>query len=244
MNRYILAAVAAIFLVVVSYVVNFYLFLGYDLSQSTNVWAQFGGFFGGVLNPVLSFLALILLIKSLSLQNEANISLRKELKNNEKTERVKSFESLFFNMISYQKELFESFAIEISVEGAGFVLTKVKAVLYIEEKVECLRDNGAEVINISEYLDEVDADDQMFGICRAFYIAVMMVADKLKESDGFSVFDRKSYLLSLINFTDFSQLRLVIMCIQFMDYESVKYLRSCSEFREVIEEAGLKLDLY
>lgn len=244
MNRYVLAAVAAIFLVVVSYAVNFYLFLGYDLSQNTNVWAQFGDFFGGVLNPILSFLALVLLIKSLSLQNEANISLRKELKNNEKTERVKSFESLFFNMISYQKELFESFAIETSVGGVSFVLTKVKAVLYIEEKVECLRDNGAEVINVNEYLDDVDADDQIFGICRAFYITVMMVADKLKDSDGFSVFDRKSYLLSLINFIDFSQLRLVVMCIQFMDYESVKYLRSCSEFREVIEEAGLKLDLY
>ena len=82
LNKYIIAAAVTIALVVASYVIHFYIFLGYDLSQDTSVWAQFGDFFGGVLNPMLNFLALVLLIKSLSLQNAANASLRKELENN------------------------------------------------------------------------------------------------------------------------------------------------------------------
>lgn len=79
LNKYIISAAAIIALVVASYVINFYFLLGYGVSQETSTWAEFGDFFGGVLNPVLSFLALVLLIKSLSLQNEANASLRKEL---------------------------------------------------------------------------------------------------------------------------------------------------------------------
>lgn len=243
LNKYIISAAAIIALVVASYVINFYFLLGYGVSQETSTWAEFGDFFGGVLNPVLSFLALVLLIKSLSLQNEANASLRKELNNNEKTEKLKSFESLFFNMISFQKELFDSFSVEV-VDGETNTLNKVKAVIYIENEVEKMRSSGCEKVDISQYIDDLDADDQIFGLCRAFYIVVMMVSEKLKDSDGFSTDDRKSHIRTLVNFTDFSQLRLVIICIQFMEYESVKYMRESSEFREVIEEVGLGFNLY
>lgn len=244
-NKYIISAAAIIALVVASYVINFYFLLGYGVSKETSAWAEFGDFLGGVLNPILSFLALALLIKSLSLQNEANANLRKELNNNERTEKLKSFESLFFNMISFQKELFDSFVVDIIDDGGEVnTLRKVKAVIYIENKVENMRNSGCEKADISQYIDSLDADDQIFGLCRAFYIVVMMVSEKLKNSDGFSTNDRKSHIRTLVNFTDFSQLRLVIICIQFMEYESVKYMRESSEFREVIEEVGLGFNLY
>ena len=244
-NKYIISAAAFIVLIFAAYVINFYFLIGYDVSQKTSVWAEFGDFFGGVLNPILSFLALILLIKSLSLQNEANGNLRKELNNNEKTEKLKSFEYLFFNMISFQKEIFESFSMEvIDADGGINTLNKVKAVIYIENEVEKMRDSDCEKVDVSQYVDSLDDDDQIFGLCRAFYIVVMMVSEKLKDSDGFSADDRKSHIRTLVNFTDFSQLRLVIICIQFMEYESVKYMKESSEFREVIEEVGLSFDLY
>lgn len=244
-NKYIIAAAVTIFLVIASYVVNFYFFLGYGVSQETSAWAEFGDFFGGILNPILSFVALVLLIKSLSLQNEANTSLRKELSNNERTEKLKSFESLFFNMISFQKELFDSFSIEVfNVQGESNQLNKVKAVIHIEDEIERIRASGGTESDVISFLDQIDSDDQIFGLCRAFYIVVMMVSEKLKDSEGFSVSDRKSHIRTLVNFTDFSQIRLVIICIQFMKYESVKYMRDSSEFREVIEEVGLGFNLY
>ena len=148
-------------------------------------------------------------------------------------------------MINFQKELFESFSIEVFGEnGETNTLYKVRAVIHIEGEIERMRDSGVGKTVVNEYIDDIDVDDQIFGLCRAFYIAVMMVSEKLKDSGGFSVFDRKSHILTLVNFTDFSQLRLVIICIQFMDYESVKYLRESSEFREVIEEVGLVFNFY
>lgn len=244
-NKYIIAAAVTIALVVASYVINFYFFLGYSVSQKTSVWAEFGDFVGGVLNPILSFLALVLLIKSLSLQNEANANLRKELNNNQRTEKLKSFESLFFNMISFQKEIFDLFSIQVcGKNGEINIFNKVKAVIHIEGEIERMRASSAEEVDVNEYIDGIDADDQIFGLCRAFYIVVMMISEKLKDSDGFSVTDRKSHIRTLVNFTDFSQLRLVIICIQFMEYESVKYMRESSEFREVVEEVGLGFNLY
>ena len=59
--------------------IYFYTFNG-ELSASHERWGTFGDFFGGVLNPTLSFLALIALLLTLSLQGkQAEISL-KELK--------------------------------------------------------------------------------------------------------------------------------------------------------------------
>lgn len=245
LNKYIAAAAIMIAFIVSSYVINFYFLLEYGVSDETSAWAEFGDFVGGLLNPILSFLALVLLIKSLTLQNEANANLRKELHNNERTEKLKSFESLFFNMISFQKELFDSFSVEVDGEGVEKKnLKKVKAVIYVEGEVGKMRASGAEDIVMLEYIDSIDTDDQIFGICRAFYIVVMTISEKLKDSEGFSSSDRKSHIRTLVNFTDFSQLRLVIICIQFMDYESVKYMRDNSDFIEVIEEVGLGLDLY
>mgnify|MGYP001149450476 CR=1 FL=1 len=114
----------------------------------------------------------------------------------------------------------------------------------MEDEIERVRASGAEADVVIEYIDRIDVDDQIFGLCRAFYIVVLMISEKLKDSDGFSVVDRKSHIRTLVNFTDFSQLRLVILCIQFMEYESVKYMRGNSEFREVIEEVGLGFGLY
>ncbi|MCX9469358.1 hypothetical protein IG522_17955, partial [Vibrio cholerae] len=107
-NRYISIAIASMLVVFGSYVVNFYYKLGYGLSDDVAVWAQLGDYAGGLLNPILSFISLVLLIKSLTLQNEANLDLRKELKINEKTEKLRSFETHFFNMLNSQKVSFDS----------------------------------------------------------------------------------------------------------------------------------------
>jgi len=101
-NKYIIAAAIAITFVVLSYIYNFYCVLSYSISNDTAVWGQLGDYTGGLLNPILSFITLVLLIKSLSLQNEANLALRKELKNNEKTAKLRLFETQFFNMLNAQ----------------------------------------------------------------------------------------------------------------------------------------------
>lgn len=243
-NRYIIAATLFILVVFASYFINFYVVLGYRVSDDSAIWGQLGDYAGGMLNPLLSFIAIVLLIKSLTLQNEANISLRTELQNSEKTEKLRSFEALFFNMINSQKDLFESFIIESLTEEGEIQLIGVKAVMKIEDEIEKIRDRGGSDEDVREYLDNIDKSDQIFGLSRAFYIMVMMVTEKLSDSESFSAEDRKAHFLTLVNFTDFAQLRLIMICIQFMSFESTKYLRSSIEFKAVIEELRLGYELY
>ncbi len=243
-SKYIIAAVILIVAVLTAYFVNFYFIHEQSVSDDSAAWSSFGDYVGGVLGPFLSFLSIVLLIKSLNLQNEANETLKVELKNSEKTEKLRSFESLFFNMIESQKKLFDSFRVELDTEKGPVVFADIEAVLAVEEVVERVRDNEGDDQKVKDFLDEVDKNDQLFGLVRTFYVIVMMINEKLSDSEGFSPEDRKSHFKTLVNFTSFAQIRLVMICVQFMDFESTRYLRSSSEFREVMDEIGICFELY
>jgi len=263
-NRYSIAAAAVIFLVILSYFINFFVLRGYGVSGDPAIWGQLGDYLGGVLNPILSFISIILLIKSLTLQYEANQSLRDELKNSEKTEKMRSFEILFFNMISAQKSLFESFEIENGANtdsdklffmkktrslwsdfGKAQSLNKgVEGVFFIEDEIQRLRDNLHDDESIMQFLYDLDSKDQIYGVVRAFYILVKIITDKLSNAQGFEIEDRKEHLHALINFTDFAQLRLVLIAVQFMNFESAKYLKKHREFNDVLLEVGLLSEKY
>ena len=243
-NKYAVAAAIVIFFVFLSYIIKFYFMLDYGISDDTAVWAQLGDYTGGLLNPILSFITLILLIKSLTLQNEANISLKNELKNSQKTESIRSFESLFFNMLNAQKNLFDSFKIEFSQGGELIKKIGVEAVIEIEDNITSIKDAGGAGEDIYRFLEKIDSKEKIFGLTRAFYIMVKMISDKLSNEKGFNLEDRKSHLLTLINFTDFSQIRLIMISLQFMDYHSIEYLKKDMEFNDVLAEVGLSHDLY
>jgi len=69
-------------------------------------WGQFGDYVGGVLNPLLSFLALVAVLIAVVLQNKELQHSREELKRSsqaleEQSEslRIQNFENTFFQMI-------------------------------------------------------------------------------------------------------------------------------------------------
>lgn len=243
-NRYVIAALIAFFLVLASYFIKFYVLLGYDFSIKPEEWGQLGDYVGGMLNPIFGFISVVLLIKSLTLQNEANENLRDELKENKKTEKLRSFENLFFNMINSQKELFNSFEIEFISNGKSFKKNGVDAVIEIENRIEIIRSYSKNDGAVRRFLEYVDSTDKVFSVVRAFYIMAKMTSEKLSDNEGFSIQDRRAHFLALINFTDFSQLRLVIIGLQFMSYHSVTYLRGDNEFVSVLKEVGLSFDSY
>lgn len=241
--KYVSVAGVAIATVFGSYAFNFYFKLKYNISNDPAIWGQFGDYIGGILNPLLSFVSIFLLIKSLDIQSEANYTLRNELSNNEKIEKLRSFEALLFNIINSQKSLFESFVIFIPEHGNHSEIRGVQAVLKIEEFLK-YRDTELDDLAIREYLEEIDKNDHIFGIVRAFYVAIKIISDRLSDSEGFSLTQRELHYLTLINLTDFSQLRLIIICCQFLEYESVKYIRNKNEFSNILLNQGISFDLY
>ncbi|MDP5145259.1 hypothetical protein ORI98_02235 [Shewanella sp. ULN5] len=95
LNRYSIAAICLMVVVVTSYVFQFYFNLGYELSEQPSDWVDFGGFFNELVSPLLSFVSLVLLIQSLNPQNQANTELRAEVQLNHKNEQLRSFETYF-----------------------------------------------------------------------------------------------------------------------------------------------------
>ncbi len=243
-NRYVILAAALIFAAVLCYFGYFFLFLGYKLSTAPQEWALFGDYLGGVLNPLLSFVSLVLLIKSLNLQNKANKSLRRELETTKKTERFRSFESHFFNMLSSQKLHFDSFKIVFLNGDETEEFRSVEAVLELEEQVERLISMHEPFTSVSSFLDDADSHDQIYGCVRMFYIMVKMISDKLSDENGFNSDDRKSHYLTLINFTDFALLRLILMAVQFMESSPSRYIKSHKEFLSILSELELSCELY
>lgn len=240
-NRYVLAAAMLIAAVFLLYIFHFYISLGYEISNETEVWGQLGDYAGGLLNPLLSFISIVLLIKSLTLQNEANKGLREEVERARRTERLRSFETQLFNMINSQQSYFDRF--KVSLESGDGVVTYfgAEAVINIGDAVEALREKN---LTVNDYLEEIDSSDQIYSLTRIFQNIVKVIDERLCDSSGFTMEDRKSYYLTLINFTDFSLLNLIMIATQFMDYPSTTYLKSNAEFNSILRDVNLGYNLY
>ncbi|SOZ49326.1 conserved hypothetical protein [Cupriavidus taiwanensis] len=245
MIRYVVVAAISVLLTIAAYFIWFYVHLNQEISPKSSTWGEFGSYVGGVLGPVLSFISLFFLIKSLTLQNQANEALRNEAKEAEKSEQLKAFSAVFFHMIDSQKVLLEKLAIDHRLEDGSIVTkTGAAAIITIENEVKKLRSIGAEDEHIAEYITKIDSTDQIFGILRAFYVTTKMVSEKITDQRGFSTIERTDFFNTLLAFTDFAQLRLIIMGIQFTDSAAARYLRGNGELISVLRDAHLPLDLY
>lgn len=231
------------------YLGYFYFKLGYKISSDTAVWGALGDYFGGVLNPILSFISIILLISSLTLQREANIDLRKEIKTNEKSEKFRSFETHFFNMINSQNKSFDAFSlvfkkISLRRKVEGLKMHGVSAIMKIEDDVQDLMDSNFKKDKVVTYLELLDEEFDIYNIIRIFYVIVKITNDSLSDDNGFNEETRKKQLNLHLNFTDFSYLRLIMICMEFMDYPPLTYLIQNKEFNDVLFDVGLSYDGY
>lgn len=240
-SRYGVVAAAALLVTYLGYFFWFHIIHDNQLSQSTSDWALFGDFFGGVLGPIFAFISVVLLIESLLLQNEANRSLKNQLKNSELTEKSRAFEALFFGMINAQRDLFNEFDIHMDVKGSSIHRSRGEAVIMIEETIKILLENGQSKREITEFIKSIDSVDKIYGLLRSFYVISQLISDELSDSKGFAEDDRSARRKALINFTDFAQLRLILICIEYYDSTYARKLSSDAEVQSSFERVGLML---
>lgn len=224
---------------------HFHIKLNYPLSSKPSDWVDFSDYIGGTLGTTFSFLSFIFLLHSLKLQNIANKELHKETKVNRKNEKFRHFESHFFNLLEAQRSAFEKFKFQLyDDDGTINEYIGVEAVVAIENCIEEARDNGSDDAEIKEFLLIVDESEKIYNTMRIFNNMTKMISTKLSEENGFTYDDRKSQLETLITFTEFSQLRLVLISMQFMELPPARSLRNNNEFISLLTELGLNLDPY
>ncbi|CCN41195.1 conserved exported hypothetical protein [Vibrio nigripulchritudo FTn2] len=243
LNRYSIAAIALMVAVVAAYVFQFYFNLGYEISDQPSDWVDFGDFFNGLVSPLLSFVSLVLLIQSLNLQNQANTELRAEVQLNHKNEQLRSFETYFFGLIEAQRASFGNFELKFKEEDVR-TLRGVCAIRALEDQIEAYRNRNAQDIEIEEMLEKLDQGEHIYNTIRVFYNIVKMITERLSDENQFDETIRANQFQTLISFTEFSQLRLVMICMQFMDYPSADYLKNNNEFMAVLTDLGGGADQY
>lgn len=244
LNRYSITAIVLMAVVIGSYVIQFYLNLGYGISDKASDWVDFSAYVGGMISPFLSFISLVLLIQSLNLQNQANKELREEIRLNQKNEQLRSFETYFFGLIEAQKSSFTNFKLEFPSNLGGKSIEGVSAIQELEDLIANIRKNHGTDVDIVQALEDLDKDERIYNTIRIFYNIIKMITERLNDKDGFDENTRKNQFQTLISFTEFSQLRLVMISMQFLDFPSAKYIKANQEFMSVLTSLGGGADLY
>ncbi|MGR5000947.1 hypothetical protein [Vibrio celticus] len=128
-----LVIILALLSVVIAISIYSFYFYNYEVSQNPSEWASFGDFFGGVLNPVLSFLSLILVLVTIKQQK---ISLEQT------SEQIKlSFDEMKKSVSAQEKQA------DLAESQYGEFVRKNK----VDDIVKFLRDV---LLDVSEQLEE------------------------------------------------------------------------------------------
>lgn len=234
-------AIVVISIVPITYFIRFGLVLKMPLSGDQAVWGQLGDFLGGVINPVLSFITILLLLESLKYQNDANDSLSMQLIHNEKSEKIKVFENLFFHLISAQRDLYNKFKVKVVSSNNQYIeLYMAEAVDKIETVFSDEIDNGKDFTELKELYEDLDNIYGIFDLVRSFCITVSLVKEHLSDQNGFSEDERSFYYEKLINLTEFAHIRLLATALQFEKGPVTKKLND-KEFQDICQKLGLNL---
>jgi hypothetical protein len=108
----IITSLSCVIVFYVAYAYNFLEISNLSFSKKNEDWGYFGSYIGGTITPILSFFTILILIHSLSEQVSANKALTEDIANNKRTEKLRSFDSLFFNMIKIQKDFYDNLEVD------------------------------------------------------------------------------------------------------------------------------------
>ncbi|MDC4858104.1 hypothetical protein OHV85_16755, partial [Acinetobacter baumannii] len=120
-------------------------------------------------------------------------------------------------------------------------LVAEKALFIMDSRIEYLRQEG-NVDSIIEYVGEVDKEDRIYSLMRAFYLIVRLITDNLSDDNSFDKAERELYYRMIINLTDFTHLRLILIGLMYLDCYPSNYLKEHNEFIVVLNDLGFNIE--
>ncbi|WP_305846037.1 hypothetical protein [Photobacterium kishitanii] len=126
----------------------------------------------------------------------------------------------------------------------GQVYSGIDAVRKLENEIYTLRNQHTADLDIAKFIKDSDSEEKLYNTQRVFYVITKVINQKLSNENGFNLEERKAQIETMINFTEFSLLRVVLISMQFLNYKSSKLLRENQEFISVIEDLKLPIDSY
>ena len=224
-----------------AYFLYFGSILQHPISQDPSEWGALGDYLGGIANPLLSFISILLIVNSLKLQRKANASIRVELKLSKRIENIRIFEERFFRLIDALRSQYEELEIEFHNEDkTTTTLRATKAVKRIEDSIAKFVESGANN-SITMFIKQCDEDDHIYSCLRRFSVVIRLVSNDLSASRGYTDQERRRYFESLVNFSDFGLIRLVVATCSYNESEAAREIRENVEFSDVCKSLGLTI---
>jgi len=172
--------IKAILIAFLPYIITF---IVYSLYISSNIehWGQAGDFFGGMLNPIYSFFALILLLFTLLINKEQS--------------EIEKFENNFFNMLDMLKSLLKDLREEPEENKPDSILLEFikrgNYFLSIEGSAELLGTKFTSDYGLALGMKETPLLDNIF---RLLYQILKYIYDKHPSEKGdLNIYERKNY---------------------------------------------------
>ena len=219
------------------YAINFNEWLGF--SEDKGDWGTFGDFVGGFSNPIITFITMCMLIKSIDLQKDANKSIidqNTQIKNSEtrqkEIEDLRSFESTFYSLAEVARQEYSRLRIK---DSNGNEHLESLAVSYIEEEI--LRQHTGNLIlgKPSDFLamfNKIDEQSSMalFSSVRSFYILFKITTEACPPT-------HQERYIEICNYTmPVRFLNLVCIAQAYSDWQILKLLAKHNFF----EKDGIK----
>ncbi len=218
-NTFLIAFIA-ILVVIAAYVFNFH---AHNFSESNGDWGTFGDFFGGTLNPLLSFLALIILLRTFSMQKTELDLQREELKDTKELLRLQTqtqikqrFESTFFALLNVHNQILRDLPDNSLANTHHHVLNSKASLIKAQERLK---------------LDQ-------FSFCHYFRILYQLLSFVDKSQNE----DKKLYSNMIRALLTDKVLRLLLIYCCGEDDEQ-KHYKSLIERYAIFENASFKKDL-
>lgn len=170
-------SIVLVFFALLLYWLNFG---GSPVSDSVEHWGQFGDYIGGVLNPGLSFISIILVCFTLYSTSRQTM--------------IQSFESILFELIRYHKEHRDN----IKFSHAEGIVTGVDALnWYVAEiKFNFLNisdDESSLQLRITSSIDDVYSEDTFFSNFGHYFRNLYHIFKHIDDSSFLSEKDKTKY---------------------------------------------------
>lgn len=216
MSKILWAAPLIALAIICAYAFNF---SNIPISKASADWGTLGDYFGGLLNPILSFLSLIYLIKTIKLQQDANLRLIEDIEH-QKTLAIKAeFDSKFHNLMNAQRQLLSDFEITPHInynhpktKKPPARMKSLEAIAYIENLAFGWVEQNDNIFDIKHKIEKIDPTESIYSLTRRFSLIISMIDEHPYEQD------KNSYYNMAIKLTEFKLLCLIcIYCAIFKE---------------------------
>lgn len=235
-TKLIILTISFVIIPIAAYIVNFH---DTPVTKDPGDWGIFGDYIGGLINPTLSFISVLILARSIHMQSASQRDATSQFNSIMKREALRSHDEL---MRTLTQPLGDPTGISITYTLSGRKPITISGKLvasHIENLIENQTIGSNSTVSIEDFIGICDINDDIYETHRRFATCLKIIESNLSKEAGFVACDRRVAIETLISLTCFHKLRLIKIGIENLRNPQIEYLKSSEDFIAVATKLEL-----